>query len=221
MADHPTDDTLQEPTPADGAAGDAAPAPSGGTRWRRFALALVPGLGAAAILGMMTTQGLLAASFAVSGDSFKMSAASLEGEGFTQYGDVATSVDDSARPVGLSTVDTAELKDLCMSSLIDLPIGTATLVIGAGAETPVEGSNLVMDVEQLQGNATFSNIEIGRDASTLDKAEGGAGPAGGFGLQSDTISVQDPKITSWAVNAGSLKLSGLKLSLKPGEHECY
>ncbi|GAB3495619.1 DUF6230 family protein [Nocardiopsis coralliicola] len=198
------------------------PTPSGGTRWRTFGLAVLPGLGAAAILGLMTTQGLLAASFAVSGDNFKLSASQLEGEGFTQYGDVATSVDDSSRPVGLSTVDSAEITDMCMSALLPLPIGEATLLIGAGGgETPVEGSNLTLDIEQLEGNASFSNIEIGRDASTLDKAEGGSGPAGGFGLQADTISVADPEITSWAVNAGSLKLSGLSLALKPGNHECF
>jgi hypothetical protein len=194
---------------------------SRGTRWRRFALVAVPGFVAAAVLGGMTTQGLLAASFAVSGDSFKMSADSLVGNGFTQYGDVATSVDGTGRPVGLSTVHTAELQNLCMSSLWDLPIGQATLVITAGESTPVEGTNLVIDIEQLQGNAEFSKIEIGRDASTLDKAEGGQGPAGGFGLQADKITVSDMKMTTWAVTSGSLRLSGLGLAIKPGDHECF
>lgn len=197
------------------------PEGSGGTRWRRFALVAVPGFVAAAVLGGMTTQGLLAASFAVSGDSFKMSADSLKGNGFSQYGDVAKSVDGSARPVGLSTVNTAELDNLCMSSLWDLPIGEATLVINAGATKPVQGTNLVIDIEQLQGNAEFSAIEIGRDASTLDKAEGGQGPAGGFGLQSDTITVSQMKLTTWAVTSGSLRLSGLNLAIKPGNHECF
>ncbi|MDE3719822.1 DUF6230 family protein [Nocardiopsis sp. N85] len=192
-----------------------------GTRWRRFALVAVPGFVAAAVLGGMTTQGLLAASFAVSGDSFKMSADSLVGNGFTQYGDVATSVDGTGRAVGLSTVNTAELENLCMSSLWDMPIGQATLVITAGASTPVEGTNLVIDIEQLRGNAEFSEIEIGRDASTLDKADGGQGPAGGFGLQADKITVSDMKMTTWAVTSGSLRLSGLGLSIKPGAHECF
>ncbi|WP_026119631.1 DUF6230 family protein [Nocardiopsis ganjiahuensis] len=194
---------------------------SGGTRWRRFALIAVPGFVAAAVLGGMTTQGLLAASFAVSGDSFKMSADRLEGQGFTQYGDVANSVDGSSRPVGLSSIDSAELDNLCMSSLWDLPIGEATLVITAGAESPVIGTNMVIDIEQLQGNAEFSSIEIGRDASTLDKAENGQGPAGGFGLQADTITVTDKELTSWAVTSGSLRLSGLHLAIKPGNHECF
>ncbi len=194
---------------------------AGGTRWRRFALVAVPGFAAAAVLGGMTTQGLLAASFAVSGDSFKMSADSLVGEGFTQYGDVATSVDGTGRPVGLSTVDTAELANLCMSSLWDLPIGQATLVITAGEGAPVEGTNLVIDIEQLRGDAEFGAIEIGRDASTLDRAEGGQGPAGGFGLQADTITVSDMRMTTWAVTSGSLRLSGLGLAVKPGDHECF
>ncbi|WP_067966994.1 DUF6230 family protein [Nocardiopsis trehalosi] len=195
--------------------------PGGGTRWRRFALAVVPGLVAAGALGAMTTQGLLAASFAVSGDSFKLSADSLDGQGFAQYGEVATSLDDSSRPVALSVVDEVELTNMCMSALMDLPIGEATLVIEAGEETPVQGSNMVLDVEQLGGDAAFSGIEIGRDASTLDKASGIDGRPGGFGLQSDDIVVEDLRLTSWSVNAGTLRLSGLQLAVRPGDHECF
>ncbi|MBB6120717.1 DUF6230 family protein [Nocardiopsis algeriensis] len=198
-----------------------APEQIRGTRWRRFALVLIPGFAAAGVLGGMTTQGLLAASFAVSGDSFKMSASEFSGQGFTQYGDVATSADGSSRAVGLSRVGNAQLSDLCMSSLWDLPIGQATLVITAGESTPVEGTNFVLDIEQLQGHAEFGAIEIGRDASTLDKTEGGQGPAGGFGLQADIINVTDMELTTWAVTSGSLHLSGLGLAIKPGNHECF
>ncbi|WP_150244441.1 DUF6230 family protein [Nocardiopsis quinghaiensis] len=197
------------------------PEGGGGTLWRRFALVAVPGLVAAAVLGGMTTQGLLAASFAVSGDSFKMSADELVGHGFTQYGATVESVDGSSRAVGLSSINTAELTNLCMSSLWDLPVGEATLVIRAGADTPVEGTNLVLDIEQLRGDAEFSSIEIGRDASTLDKADGGQGPAGGFGLQADSITVTDKQLVSWSVTSGSLRLSGLNLAIKPGNHECF
>ena len=209
------------PKASDEAPQDTSEQPQGGTQWRRFALVAVPGLVAAAALGGMTTQGLLAASFAVSGDSFKMSADELSGHGFTQYGDAATSVDGSSRPVGLSSVNTAELTNLCMSSLWDLPIGQATLVIKAGDSTPVEGRNLVLDIEQLQGDAEFGSIEIGRDAGTLDKADGGQGPEGGFGLQADSITVSDMELTTWAVTSGSLRLSGLSLAVKPGDHECF
>ncbi|MBB6173093.1 hypothetical protein HNR23_003153 [Nocardiopsis mwathae] len=196
-------------------------APDGGTRWRRFGLAVIPGLAAAVILGAATTQGLLAASFAVSGDSFKLSADSLRGQGFAQYGDVATSIDDTSRPVGLSVIDSAELDNLCMSSLVDLPIGQATLLITAGQSKPVAASGMLVDVEQLDGNATFDTIEIGRDASTLDKVSGGNGPRGAFGLQADGTVIDDLELTAWSVNAGTLKLAGLRLAAKPGNHECF
>ena len=110
--------------------------PNGGTAWRKFAYVALPGLVAAGVLGAATTQGLLAASFAVSGDNFKISASHLEGTGFAQYGDVATSVDKTSRPVGLSIIEEAELSDMCMSALLDLPIGKATLLIRAGRKPP-------------------------------------------------------------------------------------
>lgn len=179
------------------------------------------GLAAAGILGAATTQGLLAASFAVSGDNFKISASRLEGTGFAQYGDVATSVDETSRPVGLSIIEEAELSDMCMSALLDLPIGKATLLIHAGEKTPVTATNMVVDVEQLKGNASFSAIEIGRDASTLNKVSGPQGGAGAFALQSDTVTINDLTMVSWAVSSGTLRLSGLKLNVKPGTHECF
>ncbi|HLU96445.1 MAG TPA: DUF6230 family protein [Thermobifida alba] len=195
--------------------------PDGGTAWRRFAYVALPGLAAAGILTAATTQGLLAASFAVSGDHFKISATQLDGTGFAQYGDVATSVDDTSRPVGLSIIEQAELSDMCMSALVDLPIGTATVLIHAGEDTPVTATNMVVDVEQLEGNASFSAIEIGRDASTLNKVSGPQGEPGGFALQSDTVVIDDLTMVAWAVNSGTLRLSGLKLNVKPGTHECF
>ena len=195
--------------------------PNGGTAWRKFAYVALPGLVAAGVLGAATTQGLLAACFAVSGDNFKISASHLEGTGFAQYGDVATSVDKTSRPVGLSIIEEAELSDMCMSALLDLPIGKATLLIRAGEKTPVTATNMVVDVEQLNGNAHFSAIEIGRDASTLNKVSGPQGDSGAFALQSDTVTINDLTMVSWAVSSGTLRLSGLKLNVKPGTHECF
>jgi hypothetical protein len=50
---------------------------SGRTGWRRFILALLPAALAAVLLVGMTGQGGIAASFAVSGHRFKVSADSL------------------------------------------------------------------------------------------------------------------------------------------------
>ena len=44
----------------------------GGTRWKRFAVVMVPSVAATAAIGVALAQGALAASFSVSGQSFKV-----------------------------------------------------------------------------------------------------------------------------------------------------
>ncbi|GAA3726747.1 DUF6230 family protein [Salinactinospora qingdaonensis] len=200
---------------------EATPA-KGGVGWKRFSLALLPALGAAGALVAMTAQGSIAASFAVSGQNFKVSADTLEGTGFAQFGEIATGADDSAHPVALSVVDDATLTNLCQSVLMDTPVGEVTLLVNAGdGDTPVTADNLVIDVEQLRGDAVFTEMQIGRDASTLENASGETGQPGGFGQQAETVTITDLEQTAWAVNAGTFNLSGLSLSVEPGQHECF
>lgn len=66
---------------------------TGRVSWRKFAVLSVPALAGTAALGIALANGALAASFAVSGQQFKVSADSLKGDGFAQYG----SVDANAR----------------------------------------------------------------------------------------------------------------------------
>ena len=58
----------------------------GGTRWKRFAVVMVPSVAATAAMGVALAQGALAASFSVSGQSSRSRADKLVGEGFVQYG---------------------------------------------------------------------------------------------------------------------------------------
>ncbi|HEX5568004.1 MAG TPA: cholesterol esterase, partial [Streptomyces sp.] len=55
---------------------------TGGVRWRRFAAVCVPGLAVTGVLAVALAEGALAASFAVSGQQFKVSADRLTGTGF-------------------------------------------------------------------------------------------------------------------------------------------
>lgn len=143
---------------------------SGRVRWRRFALLTVPAVAVTAGLGIALAQGALAASFAVSGQQFKVSAKSLEGEGFAQYGSVDVNAREELIPVAVTAIREARLDSLCQSVVTSLPIiGDISLNLTAGRDKPVEASNLFVDATQLSGDAVFTNIEIGRDASTLDK----------------------------------------------------
>ncbi|MFF5447926.1 DUF6230 family protein [Streptomyces sp. NPDC012888] len=195
----------------------------GRVKWRRFAVLTVPAVAVTAGLGIALAQGALAASFAVSGQQFKVSAQSLTGEGFAQYGSVDVNAREELIPVAVTAIRDAKLHSLCQSVVTTLPvIGDISLNLTAGKKQPVEAKNLFVDATQLSGNAVFTNIEIGRDASTLDKGPADAqGMQDLFGQQADTVAITDLKQTAWATNAGTFKLTGLSMDISKGKKECF
>lgn len=197
---------------------------TGRVRWRKFAVLAVPGFAATAALAVALAQGALAASFAVSGQEFKVSAKTLDGTGFAQYGGLDYNLRDGNKkpfPVAVTAIKNATIHSLCQSVVTKIPIvGTFTLNVAAGedANNPVEAKDLVLDVTQLSGDADFKNIEIGRDASTLKTAQGLQDL---FGQQAEEVHIKDAKQIAWATTAARFKLSGLKLSLHKGKSECF
>jgi hypothetical protein len=199
-------------------------APAGRTSWRRFGVAMGPTLAAAVGVVVLQANAVLAAGFAVSGQQFKVSADSLDGTGFVNYGWVDQQADGTPVPVAVTGIKHATLRNMCQSVLTTLPvIGDISLKLTAGTgATPVTADDLFIDMAQLDGNAEFSNIEIGRDASTLDKGPPGAqGLQGLFGQQATSVRITGLRQTAWASHAGTFKLSGLRMSLTPGKHECF
>ncbi|MDN3024926.1 DUF6230 family protein [Streptomyces sp. S.PB5] len=204
----------------------------GGTRWKRFAVVMVPSVAATAAIGVALAQGALAASFSVSGQSFKVTADKLVGTGFSQYGaiDSGYTLDGkkTAHPVAVSAFKNATLTNMCQSVVTpNIPlIGTVSLQLKAGGGgTPVEAENLYVDIEELEANATFENIDIGVAAKDASKgpgiAKGDTANPFGFAQQAERATLTDVKQTAWATTAGTFKLSGLKMSLSTGTKECY
>ncbi|MFJ5546521.1 MULTISPECIES: DUF6230 family protein [unclassified Streptomyces] len=211
---------------AGSAAGPGPDAPAGTVGkvgWRRFAVLTVPALAVTAGLAIALANGALAASFAVSGQQFKVSADSLTGTGFAQYGGIDTNAREDLLPVAVTAIKKAELHNLCQSVVTTLPvIGDISLNLTAGKKTPVQATDLFVDATQLSGDALFHNIEIGRDASTMDKGPDGAqGMQDLFGQQADDVSITHLHQTAWATNAGTFSLSGLSMSVSKGKKECF
>ncbi|SOD59279.1 hypothetical protein SAMN06297387_101571 [Streptomyces zhaozhouensis] len=198
----------------------------GGTRWRRFGLVMVPSVAATAAIGVALSQGALAASFAVSGQQFKVSVDKLDGDGFVQYGAMVTPAGGEERPVAVSAFDHATINNLCQSVVLPVPFfGDVTVKIGAGSDpdNPVEADNLFIDLEQLNADAEFRNIDIGVAADQTTKGptpEAGTLP-GSFAQQADGAVLTDVRQTAWATSAGTFKLSDLDLSLHRGANECF
>ncbi|WP_030900003.1 DUF6230 family protein [Streptomyces sp. NRRL F-5126] len=210
----------------------------GGTRWKRFAVVMVPSVAATAAIGVALSQGALAASFSVSGQNFKVSADKLVGQGFTQYGGVDYGTDTgngkkAAHPVAVNGFTSAKITNLCQSVVTpNVPgIGTITLRLSAGNKgTDVKAKNLYIDLDDLSTtNATFKNINIGAAAgSTNDGKHAGIAPgdkgkvAGdSFAQDADQAVLTGVKQQAWATTAGTFKLANLGLSLKRGNNPCY
>ena len=205
------------------AQGDSA---YGRTNWRRFAVAVgVPTVVAGGlVIGL--AQGAFAASFAVSGQTFKISADKLDGTGFAQYGDFEHKKDGSLIPVAKSGIATAELTNLCQSVVVPGTKFSLTIRAGRGDGNPAVATDLLIGVDELSGEATFTNINIGQDASTLTKGGDKANqPAGGFGQQADHVVITDLHQTAYSTTAGTFKLAGLNMKInlpKDGAAvECY
>ncbi|MBZ4322126.1 DUF6230 family protein [Streptomyces huiliensis] len=201
---------------------------TGRVRWRKFAVLAVPGFAVTGALAVALAQGALAASFAVSGQEFKVSAKTMTGEGFAQYGGLDYNLrngEDHPFPVAVTALKKAKINGLCQSVVTHIPIvGTFSLNISAGNDPnkPVEAKDLVLDVTQLEGDAEFDNIEIGRDASTLDKGPVTAqGMQDLFAQQADKVTIKDVKQVAYATTAAKFKLSGLSLKLHAGKSECF
>lgn len=208
----------------------------GGTRWKRFAVVMVPSVAATAAIGVALSQGALAASFSVSGQSFKVSADKLTGQGFTQYGmiDQGKTLDgkDAAHAVAVSGFTSATIVNLCQSVVTpNIPVlGSVSLDLTAGTgSTPVSAKNLYIDVADLtSSDATFRNMNIGVAAGDTEAGHAGIAPGdqgkanpNGFAQEADSAVLTDVKQTAWATTAGTFKLSGLSMTLHKGVKECY
>jgi hypothetical protein len=186
----------------------------GRTNWRRFAAAI--GIPAVIVAGLVIglAHGAFAASLTVSGQAFKITADKLVGDGFTQYSDVHTTVDGTSVPVAVSGIRHAKLYNLCQSVR---PKGSpVSLTIHAGTDTkrPAEADNLLIGLTELRGDAVFTDIAIGVDASRLSKGGPGArGSAGGFAQEASSVTITDLRQTAYSTQAGTFTLRGLNLRL--------
>jgi hypothetical protein len=197
----------------------------GRTRWRRFAAAAIPAGVVAAGLFAGVAAGLVPISVNISGQSFKVSADKLDGDGFAQYpGYAVIKKNGKTQPVAVSAIKNAKLYNMCQS--VKIPGTPFVLLIHAGGDDAqgddyAEASNLIIGLDHLQGDAEFTTIDIGIDASDATKGGGDGGTLGDFGQQATKVVITDLKQEAYSTQAGTFKLSGLDMKLKTDGTECY
>jgi hypothetical protein len=171
-------------------------------------------------IGFGIANGAIPTNFAVSGSTFKVSADQLVGNGFVQYGDHVQDKAGHPHPVAVSGIKSAELTNLCQSVVV--PGTSISLVIRAGKDKPATATDLLIDMTQLSGDATFDNISIGQDASTLTKGPAIAvGEPGGFGQQADKVTINGLRQVAWSTSAGTFTLNGLDLHVSLAGEQCF
>lgn len=145
----------------------------------------VPCTRAVGALGIALAQGALAASFAVSGAAFEVSASEITANGVSPFPSTIGDSANDAKPVLLAAVESGTVSDVCVSLKQRLPlVGDITMLVHSGADKPLEGSNLVVNADALTGGGgKVTEVQAYRDASTLTGAPGVTGPKGTFGVQ--------------------------------------
>jgi hypothetical protein len=187
----------------------------GRVSWRRFAAIILPAMVVAVVLVVLTAQSVLAVSFAISGTPFTVTSSRLHGVGFEQFGILDHSVlkdlpgHSNEIVLTASAIRSATLSNLCQQ----VTLGGLTLLITAGGHgNPVRATDLVVDADRLSGRtASFTNIHIGQDASTLNEVPGIHGPAGDFGQEADTVTITGLRQHAYATTAGTFTLPGFSL----------
>lgn len=194
----------------------------GRTRWRRFAAMMVPATAAAGAILFGMSSGAIASNVTVSGQTFKVGASRLEGDGFKQYGGIVNEKNGTVHPVAVSEISQAELYNLCQSVRADLPGMPVVLTINAGdGDKPATAKDMLIAMDSLAGNAEFTNIKIGRDASDLNPSA----RAGSFGQNAEHVTITNLEQVSRYTTAATFNLTGLKLKVNVGDDakgkECF
>ncbi|MEU7137644.1 DUF6230 family protein [Streptomyces sp. NPDC046261] len=196
--------------------------PEGRTAWRKAALVALPAVAAVAAMSVGMAEGVLASSFAVSGKAFQVSSGRLSSKGLASFVDVDRSAGGDQHPGALLAIGDARLSDLCQAARVETPVGTVVFKLKAGGRAgEIAVRNLVLHSQDLSGDAEFGDVEIGRDASTLDRVPGVRGEPGRFGLQAGDVTVTGVRSHAWSATGGDFHLKGLTLDVSLNGRACF
>ncbi|MDH2426858.1 DUF6230 family protein [Sphaerisporangium sp. TRM90804] len=194
----------------------------GRVRWKRFTMIFLPALAVALLLVGAVVQGAIGAAFAVSGEKFQLAAGELRGRVFTDFRSVVKTADGRLVPVLVTSIRHASITDLCQSVVLDLPVGTVTFRLTAADEgEPAIARDLVVDAVYQNGDTTYTDLEVGRDAQTLDIPPAAVAQLGRFGTQAETVVVRDLKQIVLAQTAARFHLPNLTATIHTGVNTCF
>ncbi|MFB7506008.1 DUF6230 family protein [Streptomyces broussonetiae] len=202
---------------------------AGRTRWRRFAVILVPSMAACAAIGVAMAQGVLAASFFVSGQKFQVTADKLTARGVSLYSMADVTRKRKVVPVLVTAFRHATVDGLCQSVVVDVPVlGRQTLRVTGGGGRPSKASELFIDATaETAKDASFNGLDIGVAQGAITKGPVRPGDRDsqffdpdGVGQQAVSVTLTDLRVSAIALSAGTFNIPGLSVRTEPGNHAC-
>ncbi|MFE0510534.1 DUF6230 family protein [Streptomyces sp. NPDC058964] len=203
----------------------------GRTRWKRFALVMMPSTVAAAALAIGIAQGALAASFFISGDRFQIAADSLTARGLSIYGMVDVTREGRLVPVVVTGTRHATIRGLCQSVTVEVPVlGPYTLrLTGGDRGERAEARDLFVDATLLAATeASLKDLDIGVAAGSVTKGPIDPGDRNsrlfdpnGIAQQAVSATLTDVRYTAVAASAATFNIPDLRLDLDQGRNDCF
>jgi len=194
-----------------------------GVVWKRALTMFVVCLVAVGVLAFALITGLIPVSFGISQSPIKITIGKLEGTRMTAYVGTDDGVEGGRKAGKIAALWGGEIHDLCLSTTLDLPlIGELSIQIRSGESEPIPFSEMTAHADGLIiGRVTVKDVELGISGSDLSANDLVRGPDGSWGLQLDNITVHDLTASGDQADVGELRLRGMGLTLKLGEHHCY
>lgn len=178
------------------------------TNWARFGGVLAAASVMAFGLLSATAAGALPASIAVSGSLFKVSAEQVKQYGVSQHPGLSGQSD--RHEAIIATAERVSMTRMCQSMLVPTPLGDVTMRVTAGRHRPVTATSMVVDAQQLSGDAKFTGLKVG-DTS------------GGVTMRQTVqrLEMDRFRMTARTSSAGTFRMPGMKVSVEFGRHECF
>ncbi|MBB6473251.1 DUF6230 family protein [Sphaerisporangium rubeum] len=189
--------------------------------WKRFALVFVPGALVMALLLDGIMRGAIGATFVVADGTIKASAREVRQGPFASYGGYVVNSAGDHIPVLVNRISHLSAWDFCQSSIMHTPIGPVTLRVTGGHDSPVRARDLTTYEIMLAGDITYFNLEVNRDAATLDAVPNFTGPPGDFGQQGTSGVIFNFRDINWAVTAKMFSVPDSHLTVRRNGPECF
>lgn len=201
------------------------PGTRGKIRWRVFSIVIAPSLAASVALFIALAQDVLAASFLISNQKFKVSSERVEGTGLIQYGASDRRYDGKIIPVLVSGLKQSKTTGFCQSVVArDIPlIGTFTVKVTIKQVTARDTYSDVVQADD--GTVTLKNtitgiaVRVARNGPGVKKGDN-TDPAGSA-TEADSIVTTNSKEILLATSARISESSGGRLRFYKGINECF